>query len=102
MPDIAAKNVFEYWRTEPPPCLILEEGDVFLTATYESRPDDVTFYVIARRKNPNQKAISRFEAWKRQETKELLLRAPPIAVATYPFEEEYERLERRKRRGLSS
>ena len=98
LPDSVVKNVFDYWRTEPPPCLTLEKGDVFITVTCESRPDDETSYVIARR---NQEAVSRFEAWKRQETKKLLLGAPPVNVAAYPFEEEFQRLERRKRRGLS-
>ena len=96
LPDSAGRIVFDYWRTEPPPCLVLEEGDVFIALGTGGDGS----YVIAR-KNQKQKAISRFEAWKRQETKDLLLRAPPIAVATYPFEEEFQRLEKRKRRGLS-
>ena len=97
-PDSVGRTIFDFWRTEPPPCLVLEEGDVFLTLL--DSVNGGSKYVIGRR-NENQEPVDRFKIWKKHRAREVLKHAPPVALASYPFEEEFQRLERRKRRGLS-
>ena len=97
-PESIGRKIFEFWRTEPPPCLVLKEGDVVLTLL--DSVNGGSTYVIGRR-NENQKPVDRFKIWKKHQVREMLKRAPPVALASYPFEEEFQRLERRKRRGLS-
>ena len=94
VPDAAGQVIFAYWRSQPIPCLVFEPGDMIFTK------HDSPGQVAVARRNQNQRPIDRFEEWKRKEVKELSQKLPPVEVAAYPFEEEFQKLERRKRRGL--
>ena len=107
LPEAASKVIYQYWREEPPPCLALEPGDVFITM----HDDDVTLndgdgwdHCVICRRNQDQRPIDRFEDWKRKERKRLLWHHPPVSIAKYPFEESFQELEkwrqkRHKQRG---
>ena len=101
LPEAASKVIYLYWREEPPPCLVLESGDAFITM----REDDATMqdggwdHCVICRRNQDQRPINRFEEWKRKERKKLLWHHHPMIVATYPFEEAFQKEERRKQKG---
>jgi hypothetical protein len=93
VPDAVGKVIFDFWRSEPIPCLVLEPGDVIVAM-------DNGHGVAVARRNQNQKPIDKFEEWKQTMVWDLSWKAPPVEVAAYPFEEEFAKFERRKRRGL--
>ena len=80
-PESIGRKIFDFWRTEPPPCLVLKEGDVVLTLL--DSVNGGSTYVIGRR-NEKQKPVDRFQIWKKHQMREMLKHAPPVALASYP------------------
>ena len=49
LPVDAAKNIWSFWRTEPPPCLYIEKGDVLFSLFRADMPLTTDFCAVAKR-----------------------------------------------------